>query len=76
MGTYRPEPPYTTNGLRPAILQTFTPEEKAAYRHWGRTLLALFCSLFVLSGIAILAKHSISNSSNEVAQVSHPQDVP
>jgi len=74
MGTYRPDSAHTTNGLRPSIFQTFTLEEKANHRHWARSVIAFYCSLFVLGGIAILANHTSSNSRNVVAQVSHPQN--
>ena len=73
MHDYSQDCSHITNGMTASILKALTPAEQVTHRRWIRALLALYCSLFLLGGIAILANHSSANSNNVLAQVSTSQ---
>ena len=76
MHDYSQDCSHITNGMTASILKALTPAEQVTHRRWIRALLALYCSLFLLGGIAMLVNHSSANSNNMVAQVSTPRKAP
>jgi hypothetical protein len=75
MDTYRQASSHMNRGLRTTILKASTPEERATYRRWARSVLACYCLLFVSGCIAVLANHSIANPDNKSAQALSQENV-
>ena len=76
MDTYSHDSAHITCGSRIATFEASSPEEKATHRRWARTVLAFYCSLFALIGIAILASHSTAGPNEQVAQASLQKSSP
>lgn len=67
MDGYRQE--FTCNGISsstPAHLKILTPEEATTYRRWRRAVLAFYCSVLLLGGVALVV--SIPAQHREMAQ--------
>jgi hypothetical protein len=75
MDSYRQDSVYTSiSGLDPADFKTLTPEEKATYRSWRRAVMAFYCALVLLGGVALLV--SIPASNPQVAQFMPAVNIP
>jgi len=68
MDTYSQDSAHRTNGPTHAVLRAPTREEKVTHRRWARAVLAFYCSLLVLGGIAVQASRSSVNSNDTVAR--------
>jgi hypothetical protein len=62
------------SGPTPASFKTMTPDDTSTYRSWRRAVLAFYCSVALLGGLALMV--SIPVSHQEVAQVMPAVNVP
>jgi hypothetical protein len=75
MDNYRHDSGYTSiSGLTPANFKPLTSEETATYRGWRRAVVAFYCCVVLLGGLAILV--SIPAGHQEMAQVMPAVNVP
>jgi hypothetical protein len=75
MDDYRQDATCTgISGPTPPNFKTLTPDETSTYRSWRRAVLAFYCSVLLLGGIALVA--SIAAPHREMAQVMPPVNVP
>ncbi len=75
MDSYRQDSACNRTSRRPDThFRTLTPDETVTYRRWRNAVLALYCSLLVLGGLAALIAIPVSN--REMAQVSSPPNIP
>ena len=73
MDNFRQDSAYSnTSGLSDTLFRTLTSDETNTYRRWRRAILAFYCALLLLGGLAVAISIPISN--REVAQVSSPQN--
>ena len=75
MDTFHQAAAHTARRPRTAILQALTPEEKATYGRWARSVLACYC-IMILGGIAVLGHYSTANSDDRLAQASSQGNIP
>jgi hypothetical protein len=75
MDTFHQAAAHTTRRPRTAILQALTPEEKATYSRWARSVLTCYC-IVTLGCIAVLGHYSTANPDDRIAQASSPTNIP
>jgi len=68
MDHYRHDSAHITCGSGLTIFQASSREEQETHKRWARSVLAFYCALFALIGVAILSIHSVPD--NQVAQAS------
>lgn len=76
MDTYRHDSAHITCAPRIAAFAASSPEEKATHRRWARAVLAFYCALSALVGIAILTSHTVADPNDQLAQASLQKNSP
>ena len=61
-------------GLTPADFKPLTSEETATYRGWRQAVVAIYCSIVLLGGMAMLVSTPVAHQ--EMAQVMPAVNVP
>jgi hypothetical protein len=75
MDSYRQDSAYSSiSSLSDTHFGTLTSDETNTYRRWRRAILAFYCSLLLLGGLAVGISTPIPD--REVAQVSSPRSTP
>jgi hypothetical protein len=75
MDNYRQDSGYTSiSQLTPASFKPLTSEEAATYRGWRRAVVAFYCAILLLGGVALMV--SVPVGHREMAQVMPPVNVP
>jgi hypothetical protein len=75
MDIYRHDSGYNSIfGLTPADFKPLTSEETATYRGWRRAVAAIYCSIVLLGGFALLVSTPVAHQ--EMAQMMPPVNVP
>jgi len=75
MDIYRHDSGYSSIfGLTPADFKPLTSEETTTYRGWRRAVVAIYCSIALLGGMALLVSTPVAKQ--EMAQVMPAVNVP
>jgi hypothetical protein len=75
MDNYRQNCGHTSvSGLTPAHFKPLTSEEAATYRGWRRAVVAFYCAVLLLGGMALLVSTPLAH--REMAQVKPAVNVP